>query len=96
MRDVQEIFRAGERAASAHAPTAGVQPPADAGARVLNFAPWCGDGGSSGVSSVRTSTWRSCRRRRVGYVKADPGQLEQVITNLAVNAARRHAARRTG
>ncbi len=77
-----------ERAADAHPPAAGLQPqagPAAAGARPQRAV----------VAELRAMLRRLigedielvvARRRRRGRVRADPGQIEQVLMNLAVNA----------
>ena len=80
---------AGERARRADAAAARVQPPAGAAAEVLDLNEVVGEHGARccGACSARTSSSRIvARARRRGLVKADPGQIEQVIMNLVVNA----------
>ena len=72
----------------AHASAAGLQPQAGAAApsssastaSCATSTPCCS------ASSARTSRWSPFRRPGCGALAADPGQMQQVLLNLAVNA----------
>ena len=78
-----------ERAADAHAPAAGLQPaagPRAARARPQRRRSADIEPDAAAPASARTSSCVDPRRRTPRRVRADPGQIEQVLLNLAVNA----------
>jgi hypothetical protein len=83
------ILRNTERAAVTDTPAAGVQPSAGAGA--ADRSPWklvqLRQRSCSSNSSAKTSTCRSRSRPDLHPVEADPVQIQQVLMNLAINAA---------
>ena len=87
-RNVDGIREAAQRAATPHAPAPRLQPQAGDGAQ--GHRPQQRGGRDAGHAAAPAHP-RPCElvfvpTRDVGYVKADPGQLEQVIMNLVVNA----------
>ena len=88
-RRSSEIRTRGDARRRAHPPAAGLQPPAGApAARRSTSTTWCADMAAHAAPPDR----RGHRARdgapppTRGRVRADPGQLEQVVMNLAVNA----------
>ena len=86
--DIEEMKRAGERAADLTRQLLAFSRQQVLEPRVLDLNPIVAGHGEDAAAAARggASSSPCSRSRAIGKVKADPGQIEQVIMNLVVNA----------